>query len=175
MSKGKGLYHRHMLQSRAKLSIYKVWKIHLTCELTIALFWQSEAGKIQVYVRVRPFTEREKEKRETNAIEIHQEHSLVRNMKTGPHFVHGISVSVVLNECSTQYWIWTQSVHCCLLIYIIRYEFWIQEAGQTISSMVCSAQKQAIKRWGRLQKTVKTVTSVVKWSWKYSVIKEESH
>jgi len=39
-----------------------------------------EAGKIQVYVRVRPFTDREKEKRETNAIEIHQEHSLVRNM-----------------------------------------------------------------------------------------------
>ncbi|KAL9954875.1 hypothetical protein ACROYT_G042460 [Oculina patagonica] len=37
-----------------------------------------EAGKIQVYVRVRPFTEREKEKRETNAIEIHQEHSLIR-------------------------------------------------------------------------------------------------
>ncbi|XP_068729598.1 centromere-associated protein E-like isoform X2 [Montipora capricornis] len=37
-----------------------------------------EAGKIQVYVRVRPFTEKEKEKRETNAIEIHQEHSLIR-------------------------------------------------------------------------------------------------
>ena len=41
------------------------------------MFPLSEAGKIQVYVRVRPFTEREKEKREVNAIEIHQEHSLV--------------------------------------------------------------------------------------------------
>jgi len=30
---------------------------------------------------VRPFTEREKEKRETNAIEIHQEHSLVSSFK----------------------------------------------------------------------------------------------
>ena len=42
------------------------------------MFLFSEAGKIQVYVRVRPFTEKEKEKREANAIEIHQEHSLVR-------------------------------------------------------------------------------------------------
>ena len=40
-------------------------------------FLYTEAGKIQVYVRVRPFTEKEKEKREPNAIEIHQEHSLV--------------------------------------------------------------------------------------------------
>lgn len=51
-----------------------------TCLLNLwgfLVFFLSEAGKIQVYVRVRPFTEREKDKREVNAIEIHQEHSLV--------------------------------------------------------------------------------------------------
>lgn len=48
-----------------------------SCFLVLVSFSESEAGKIQVYVRVRPFTEREKEKREANAIEIHQEHSLV--------------------------------------------------------------------------------------------------
>ena len=56
------------------------------------LFRFLEAGKIQVYVRVRPFTEKEKEKRETNAIEIHQEHSLV---SFGP-LRHTISVCSVV-------------------------------------------------------------------------------
>lgn len=53
-------------------------------------FFLSEAGKIQVYVRVRPFTEREKDKREVNAIEIHQEHSLVSraNREIGLQRVH---------------------------------------------------------------------------------------
>ena len=54
------------------------------------VFFLSEAGKIQVYVRVRPFTEREKDKREVNAIEIHQEHSLVSraNREIGLQRVH---------------------------------------------------------------------------------------
>lgn len=43
-----------------------------------------------MYVRVRPFTEREKDKREVNAIEIHQEHSLVSraNREIGLQRVH---------------------------------------------------------------------------------------
>ena len=72
----------------------------------ITLFLQSEAGKIQVYVRVRPFTEREKEKRETNAIEIHQEHSLVRNLTrqvrnsymSSAYFCHGQMLELELDS-----------------------------------------------------------------------------
>lgn len=37
----------------------------------------TEAGRIQVYVRVRPFTDKEKEKKEPNAIALHHDHSLV--------------------------------------------------------------------------------------------------
>ena len=84
----------------------------------IALFLQSEAGKIQVYVRVRPFTEREKEKRETNAIEIHQEHSLVRNLTrqvrnscmSFAYFCHGQMLDIFL--------IYLNSVRTLLFCYL---------------------------------------------------------
>lgn len=41
------------------------------------LFNVLEAGRIQVYVRVRPFTEKEREKKEINAVALHHDHSLV--------------------------------------------------------------------------------------------------
>lgn len=41
------------------------------------MFTFLEAGRIQVYVRVRPFTEKERDKKEINAIALHHDHSLV--------------------------------------------------------------------------------------------------
>ncbi|XP_048586014.1 centromere-associated protein E isoform X2 [Nematostella vectensis] len=39
---------------------------------------KGKAGRIQVYVRVRPFTDKEKERKEPNAVQIHHDHSLIR-------------------------------------------------------------------------------------------------